>query len=180
MTYGLEPPDERRLGESLRSGLSPQAVLEDIRRRLVRYAVKLVWNRADAEEIVQEAFKIAVSKAMSVEDESFAAWMFRTTGNLCLNFRRRRTPEALADWVGESRGRTPLESAADAERLERLRATIAELPQQQRIAVTLRHIEQFAYRDVAEIMAISESAARAHVHQGRRRLADTLRELSDE
>ncbi|MCB9853595.1 MAG: RNA polymerase sigma factor [Phycisphaerales bacterium] len=174
MTYGLEPLDDRDLRDSLRSGMSFPAALEDLRRRLVRYAVKLVWNRADAEEIVQDAFQIAVTKKIAIRDDQFDAWMFRTAGNLCLNHRRKHRPESLGDWIAASEARTPIESAMEVERLERLRVCISELPPQQRIALTLRWIEQFDYRDVAKIMELTESAARAHVHQARRHLADAM------
>lgn len=179
MTYGLEPSDDRDLRDSFRSGMSLQAALEDLRRRLVRYAVKLVWNRADAEEIVQDAFRIASVKKIAAGNDQFDPWMFRTTGNLCLNHRRKRRPESLGDWVGVSEARTPIESAMDVERLERLRVCISELPPQQRIALTLRWIEQFDYRAVAGIMELSESAARAHVHQARRNLSEALRSHDD-
>lgn len=179
MTYGLEPADDRESRESTRPILSPQAALEDLRRQLVRYAVKLVWNRADAEEIVQDTFKIAAEKQIAVGDETLRPWLFRTTGHLCLNHRRRRKPESLTDWIAPTADQSPLARASDAERIERLRTGIAELPGQQRIAVTLRCIEQFGYADVAAIMNISESAARAHVHQGRRRLAEAMRSDDD-
>lgn len=178
MTYGLEPPDDRDSATSHRSGLSPHAALEDLRRRLVRYATKLIWNRADAEELVQEAFKVAASKGKAMDETTFEPWMFRTTGNLGMNLARRRRPEALADWSQPAQGRTPVESAIDIERIERLRAGIERLPAQQRIAVTLRCIEQFDYSKVADIMEITESAVRAHVHQGRRRLAEALRDMN--
>lgn len=179
MSYGLEPENERHSRHTLRSGLSADAALEDLRRRLVRYAVKLVWNRADAEEVVQEAFKIAASKQQRVTDASFGPWMFRTTGNLCMNLRRRHKSESLSDWIDPPHGQTPFEAACAVERIETLRSCIAALPNQQRIALTLRWIEQFDYADVADVMAISESAVRAHVHQARRQLAIAMRRTDD-
>ncbi|MCA9256450.1 MAG: sigma-70 family RNA polymerase sigma factor [Phycisphaerales bacterium] len=179
MTYGLQPPEKGDSHPATRSGLSPQAAMEDVRRRLVRYAVKLVWNRADAEEIVQDAFKIAATRGVGLRDEHFEPWMFRTTGQLCLNHRRKRRPESLDAWIETPTSRTPEDAAMDAERLESLRAGIEQLPDQQRIALTLRCIEQFDYSKVADIMAITESAVRAHVHQARRKLADTLGDTRD-
>ena len=179
MSYGLEPDDRRHSPLGLRPELSADAALEDLRRRLVRYAVKLVWNRADAEEVVQEAFRIAISNQVATNDERFGPWMFRTTGNLCMNRRRKHQPELMSDWIDPSHTRTPFDAASEVERIEKLRAHIAELPDQQRIALTLRWIEQFSYADVADVMALSESAVRAHVHQARRNLASAMRSMND-
>ena len=100
--------------------------------------------------------------------------MFRTVGNLCLNHRRRTKPEPLADWIDPPHEATPEMAAQQVEQLTRLREAIGQLPQQQRLALTLRTMEQMTYSDIANVMQLSKSAVRAHVHLGRRRLADLI------
>ncbi len=172
MTYALQPTSHAQDRPALVSGLSERAALEDFRRRLVRYAVKLIWNRDDAEEIVQDAFQLAISKQIAAGEERFGPWMFRTVGNLSLNFRRRSKPEPLADWNEPATGEDPAHHVEKAEQLERLRTAIEALPAQQRIAIVLRMQQQMDYADIARIMELSESAVRGHVHQARRTLVD--------
>jgi len=128
---------------------------------------------------VQDAFAIAAKKGVGTNDDHFAPWMFRTTSQLCLNHRRRRRPEAIADWIDIADERTPAEAVEHVERLEQLRACISRLPRQQRLALTLRWIERMAYEEVAAIMQLSVSAVRAHVHQARRKLATMLGDTDD-
>ena len=62
MTYALKPTSDARPGSVLRPDVPEQAALEDLHRRLVRLAVKLIWNRDDAEDTVQEAFSHALGR----------------------------------------------------------------------------------------------------------------------
>lgn len=150
--------------------------LEQIRRRLVRLAVKLVWHREDAEDIAQEAFRIAAAAGVSPGEDRFLPWMIRTVSNLCLNQRRRRKTESLEPYLERASGDSPDELAGHAERLERVRGAIGKLPDQQRVALVLRTMEQMSYEEVARVMELSAGAVRTHVHLARQRLAAMLGE----
>jgi len=147
---------------------------EAFRRRLIRLAVKLVWNREDAEDAVQEAFKLAMAKGPRQSDAALCPWLYRTVGNLCLNLRRRRRTEPLMPWIEVAQAVAPDSRLQRAEALGGLRVAIDRLPEQQRLALVLRTMERMDYARIAEIMAISVSAVRAHVHLARRRLAEML------
>ena len=158
---------------SARAGSASPAI-ELLRDRLMGLAVKLVWNAADAEEIVQEAFRISVSSGVGFDEERFEPWMVRTVSNLCLNHRRKRRAESLGPWIDPETGETPERVAARSEHLVRVRGAIEKLPPQQRLAITLRGMESMAYEEIAEVMEISVVAARSHVHLARRALAEMI------
>lgn len=145
--------------------------LDELRRGMVRLAVKFVWNRDDAEELVQEAFKIAVARGPSIGEVRFGPWMVRTVTNLCLNHRRKRRPEPLQAWMDVPIECGPAEAAERTERLVRLRSAIDRLPPQQRAALVMRAMQQMEYEEIATAMELSVSAVRAHVHLARQRLA---------
>lgn len=147
-----------------------------LRRRMMGLAMKLIWNKADAEELTQEALSIAVAKQIDLASDHAAAWCLRTVAHLCLNRRRLRQPEMLDDWVGADTSPTPAARFDTAERLDRLRNCVAKLPPQQRLGITLRWMDEMPYSDVAAVMEISESAVRAHVHQARKALAAMMKE----
>ena len=146
--------------------------IDALRQRATRLAVKLVWNAADADELVQEAFRIAVSSGVGFDEERFEPWMLRTVANLCLNLRRRRRAEPLAPWIDIKTSETPSDIAQHRERLERIRLEISRLPAQQRLAITLRSMEQMSYAEIAVVMELSEAAVRGHVHLARRKLSE--------
>lgn len=156
----------------------PKPVADDVvgglRPRLVRLAVKLLWNRQDAEETVQEAFKLALSGGPALSEERFSPWMFRTVANLCQNLRRRRKPQPLTPWLDVACDAAPQARMDRAEQFERLRRAVDRLPDQQRTALILRTMEQMDYQRIAEIMELSVSAVRTHVHLARERLIEIL------
>jgi len=141
---------------------------------MIGLALKIVWNRHDAEEIVQEAFKLTLTNGPRLPHERYEPWMFRTVANLCLNLRRRRRPEPLTEWTDIPQTASPADRLQRIEQLDNLRTAIAKLPGQQRIALVLRTMEQMSYTDIAEIMALSVAAVRSHVHFARQRLAELL------
>jgi RNA polymerase sigma-70 factor (ECF subfamily) len=173
MTDCSTATDSAATGQHSAAGVREREVAR-LRTRLMGYAAKFLWNPHDAEEVVQDAFKEAVKTGLAVCDERVLPWLFRTVGNLCRNLRRKKRPEALAEWVEPSTGTTPGGEMQRAEELERLRAAVRDLPEQQRTALVLRTMERMEYAQVAEIMELSVAAVRTHVHLARRRLADVL------
>lgn len=147
------------------------AALAVLRRRLLGLAVKLIWNRDDAEDIVQEAFRLVLKRGPALTDAGLAPWAWRTVTLLCLNRRRSRRVEPLGEWIEPPTSPQTDDAVERSERLERLRSLIEELPDQQRLAVVLRLMEGLSYEEVAGIMGISSAAARTHVHLARARLA---------
>ena len=148
--------------------------LDGLRRRMLRFAVRILWNFQDAEEIVQEAFKLALASGPAGLDRRAESWMFRTVANLTLNLRRRRKPESLAEWVDLPQNAPPDSRLRRTEQLESLRGAVADLPERQRAALILRTLQQMSYADIADIMQLSIPAVRAHVHFARTRLAERL------
>lgn len=158
MTQGLRPASATNSA----ADSDPTA----IRQRLVGLAVRFVWNRDDAEEIVQEAFRLALQNGIATHDSHFGPWMNRTVTNLCLNQRRKHRMQPLPDDAVH-----PSSNAAETrEQLEQLREQVTRLPDQQRTALTLRAMQQMSYAEIAEIMELSEAAVRTHVHLARRTL----------
>ncbi len=166
-------------GELLSPPTDLARLLTETRPRLIRLAVKMVWNRDDAEEIVQEAFRLALRDRPGSSHDSTTAvvltsWLWRTVTNLCLNHRRRRRPELDNAALATAHARTPHNTLVATEELGRLRDAIETLPDQQRVALVLKTMEQMEYPRIAQIMQITESAVRAHVHQARQKLMRLL------
>jgi RNA polymerase sigma-70 factor (ECF subfamily) len=165
-----------------------ELLVERYERRATALAYRLVGNLHDAMEVCQDAFVRAYrSLGTLVDPERFSSWFLRIVTNLSLNFRRSRRSgvprisfeDCLLD-EDQSRDEVavlpphsdahPETQAVAAELAEVVQQALAELPEQQRMALVLFSIEQMPQREVAEIMNCSVEAVKWHVFQARRKL----------
>ena len=146
-------------------------------------ALRVVGDRADAEEVAQDTFERAYHALAGYEAERVAAmrlrpWLARIALNLARNRLRRRPPPArsLEDGDGQPLAvpaPAAAEPAAVAERVqerELLAGLLAGLPRAYREAVVLRHVEGLPYGEVAEVLGRPVGTVKTHVHRGVRQL----------
>ena len=111
-------------------------------------------------------------------DASFRTWLLRIATNTARSAGRKRSRSrevALDPASGlASGGRSPEREAVIRAEAERAEAAIRELPEKQRLAVTLRVQQQLSYREIAKIVGSSEGAARVNYHLGIKRLRERL------
>ncbi|NLX04342.1 MAG: sigma-70 family RNA polymerase sigma factor [Phycisphaerae bacterium] len=143
--------------------------------RLVRLAYRFLWNWHDAEDAVQDALAVAEGKREQIRSlEKWWPWVTRILVNRCHELRRRPRidPDRLAS-SAQPADRTAGEISRR-ELAELLKDLIAELPEQQRTALVLRHLQAMPYRDIAGIMGVSESTARVHASLAREALREMI------
>jgi len=177
------------LVESARSG-NREAFDELVKRTTpdtYTLARRLVSNEEDARDVVQEAYLRAYRSLNSFRgDASFSTWMYRITANCASTYlgrRRRHRHDDIADEVdmADSTPENDPAIAADGKLLrERLEAAIAQLPPRLRSVVVLRDIYDMNHAEIADQLAISESAAKVRLHRARRRLRTQVFPLSGE
>lgn len=145
--------------------------------RVYAHAARLLGDRAEAEDVAQEAmlrlWKLAPDWREG--EAKVTTWLYRVTANLATDRLRKRRGVSL-DSVPEPEDDAP--SAADglqqAARATALDAALAELPDRQREAVVLRHIEGLGNSEIAQIMDISAEAVESLVARGKRGLTQAL------
>lgn len=144
---------------------------DDDRRKLVQLAYRFLWDRGGAEDAVHDALLTARGKADQWrETGSWWAWLCRVLVRRCLLIRRdtrRRTARELATAAARSTraGADPGRQEGHQEHSLVLRAALEELPPQQRIAVTLRYLEEMPYEQIAEVMELAPATVRVHVRR---------------
>jgi len=145
--------------------------------RLHRLALRLLADAAEAEDVVQEAmlrlWQIAPRWQSGGAQPS--TWVYRVTVNLATDRLRRRRSVAL-DAVAEPADETPapFEVLLEADRALALEAALAQLPDRQRQAVVLRHLEGMPNPEIAEVMGVGIEAVESLTARGKRRLAELL------
>jgi RNA polymerase sigma-70 factor, ECF subfamily len=171
--------DEHGLVERVRRG-DPgafDALVSRYMRRAFAVAYRLLGNREDAEDLVQETFMAVLRKIDSFErGRAFSPWFFRILVNRGLNARKSRalrTTDELPEHAAAA-GASPERSAERAELRGRLRAALDGLPERQRVIVELFELEGFSGPEIAEILEISDGTVRWHLHEARKTLRQAL------
>lgn len=150
---------------------------------LYRHALRMTREADAAADLVQAAFVKAYAQLGRCRDPArFGAWAFRILANQAkdwLKNRRRRDVSLDTTPVGE-RIESEQDPADDLERSELrgvLDAALAQLPPGLREAFVLKHVEGFAYEEIAVMMNVSVPALKMRVHRARQMLQDALQEV---
>jgi RNA polymerase sigma-70 factor (ECF subfamily) len=147
--------------------------------RLYRMAFRLMGNREEAEDIVQEVYlKLWALRGDLMSYNSIEAVAIRITRNLCLDsLRRRKTGrEAVrAERVkGDAYQETPAETLERKEEAEVIHALIKALPEPQRSLVHLRHMEGKEYDEIAQMVNMNVNAIRVSISRARKQMREML------
>jgi RNA polymerase sigma-70 factor (ECF subfamily) len=149
---------------------------------LVSYASGIVGSRAQAEDVVQEAWlRFDDASRLRMLEEPLG-YLYRIVRNLALDGRRRLAREdrgrdsyaALAGESGLEARLTPEREALDKDALRVVMAAIAELPERTRMALEMHRFGGCKLREIAEHLGISVALAHALVAEG---LAHCFRRL---
>ena len=148
--------------------------------RVLGYATRLLSDRAEAEDVAQEAMLRLWRMAPGWRrgEAQVATWLYRVVTNLCTDRQRRRriraaTPLDEAPDLPDA-GRGAEAGMIEADRMAALQAALDALPDRQRQAVVLRHIEGFTNPEIAAVMEIGVEAVESLTARGKRALAAAL------
>lgn len=142
-------------------------------------ARRMLRDDAEAEDVAQEALLRLWRSAdgLEVGVQGLRPWLRRVVSNLCVDRmrsgRRLMVVEEVPDQAEPATQLTQLE-ARDVSR--RVDAALKELPDRQRMALTLFHYEGLSQVEVGRIMGISDEAVESLLARARRHLKDGLRE----
>ena len=145
--------------------------------RIYGHAVRMLGDRAEAEDVAQDAmmrlWKIAPDWRMG--EAKVSTWLYRVTANLCTDRLRRKRGVGL-DEVDEPHDPAPSVTVQmqTRERMDALQAALQTLPDRQKQAVILRHIEGLANPEISQILEISTEAVESLTARGKRALVHAL------
>ncbi len=175
--------DEGLMGQVARGDMA--AFGELVRRhqeRAWRIAYHYVGDRAEAEDLAQEAFLRILSAAGGYRPSArFTTYLYRVVANLCLDHRRRKRPSLPGDLPTEQGtvGSPDARLAAE-ERDHLIQAALDRLPNRQRMAVVLRYYEDLSLGEIAESMDATYKAIERLLARARRSLESGLQNLLEE
>ena len=184
--------DKEVVSQALRGRESAyRELLSRYERPLFSLVYRMVRDRSLAEDLAQEAFIRAFNALESYDPKyKFSSWIFKIANNLTIDHLRKKkldtvsihgSPHASTE-EERSRSRVVLEAGEEnpeeyVEHKElggQIEEAISRLRPEYRTAVLLRHVEGYAYDDIAEIMEVPLGTVKTYLHRARKELKDAL------
>ena len=152
--------------------------------RAGKIAQRVVGSRAEAEDMVQEAFLRVWMKSSDWQPEAsggakFSTWFYRVLMNLCIDKTRRVKPAPL-EAAGDPVDPKPdgFDHVAANETAARVKTAVAGLPERQRAALALCHYEGMSNIEAAAILDLTVGAVESLLVRARRNLRESLADLN--
>src|SRR5690348_4856358 len=149
------------------------------RDRLGRYALHMLGNREDAEEVLQDAFVRAYRSLARCDDpERFGAWLYGILVNRCrtAGARAARRARRFIDSPGALASAQLPGPDGQTEWEDMVRWALARLPPESREAFLLKHVEELEYEDMARLTGAGVSALKMRVKRAREQLQVMLKQ----
>ena len=183
----MEGPEERALIARARDGdrASQERLVRLYERRIFGLIVRMVGNREDARDILQETMvKALTSLHMYDATYSFTSWIFRIASNKSLDFLRRRKLE-LRIFTHDAEDRTDLiaDKAAPMDEViaqkldwDVFEGCMEKLDPRYRAALFLRYKDGLSYREIGNVLSVPVGTVKTLLHRGRGELKRLVRE----
>jgi RNA polymerase sigma-70 factor (ECF subfamily) len=167
-------------------------LIEKYRKPIIHFMFRMVHNQAVAEELAQEVFlRVYRSRQTYRAEARFTTWLYRIATNLGVNHARDTKHERAAqnvylDQPDPETGTTP--DLADAtptaeydlvrgERMRAIRQHVMALPERQRMAVLMHKYQDMDYKQIGEVLKLSESATKSLLFRAYQTLREKLKDF---
>jgi RNA polymerase sigma-70 factor (ECF subfamily) len=167
-------------------------LVQKYHRAIIHFLFRMVRNEAVAEEMAQEVFlRVYRSRESYRAEAKFTTWLYRIATNLAVNHARDTKHERTAQTIyldapDEETGSTP--DVADDEpsveqrlmrdeRMAAIRTHVMALPERQRMAVLMHKYQGMDYRQIGDVLKLSESATKSLLFRAYQTLRDKLKEF---
>jgi RNA polymerase sigma-70 factor (ECF subfamily) len=167
-------------------------LVQKYRRPMLSFMFRMAHSSSVAEDLAQEVFLRVYRSRNSYEASAkFTTWLYRIATNLAVNHlrdTRHQRPEnsVSLDEPDVETGRTldladrmptAEEALVQRERLAGIRQRVQALPERQRVAVVMHKYQQMDYRQIAEVLKLSESATKSLLFRAYETLREQLKEF---
>jgi RNA polymerase sigma-70 factor, ECF subfamily len=161
-------------------------------RAMIHFLFRMVRNQAVAEELAQEVFlRVYRSRESYRAEAKFTTWLYRIATNLAVNHARDTRHERAAqnvylDAPDEETGTTPdvaddepsaEQSLLRDERMAAIRQHVMALPERQRMAVLMHKYQGMDYKQIGDVLKLSESATKSLLFRAYQTLRDKLKDF---
>jgi RNA polymerase sigma-70 factor, ECF subfamily len=191
---GLDPTSDAAIMLRVAEGdeASFTYLAQKYHRPMIHFLYRMVSNQAIAEELAQEVFLRVYRARESYRAEArFTTWLYRIATNLAVNYARDTKNERTAQTVyldqpdpetGMSPDLADDEPSAEEgllrdERMAAIRRHVMALPERQRMAVLMHKYQGMDYRQIGEVLKLSESATKSLLFRAYQTLREKLKDF---
>jgi RNA polymerase sigma factor (sigma-70 family) len=153
------------------------SAVKEFSSRLHRYVFKCLRDTEDARDIVQDTFTKLWENRKAVEWGKSKAWLFTTAHNGLINFLKKQGRTSFYEEEKLDR-MNPVSESHRFEVKEILDKCLEALPPIQKSILLLRDLEGYDYKEIGEILDLTESQVKVYLFRGRQKLKDNLKDLT--
>ena len=163
-------------------------LLENYRGAIYNLLYKMVRNKEETEDLVQEAFMKAFKALPSFNEEyAFSTWLYKIAINNCIDHIRKKKLQTYSinkpvqskdgelDREFPDTSMSPDKSILSEERASIIETAIDELPGNYKTAIILRHSEEKSYEEISKILNIPLGTVKARIFRAREMLKKKLK-----
>jgi len=190
----INVPSDAEVMLRVKAGDDPafEYLVQKYRRPMVSFMYRMLHNSAAAEDLAQEVFlRVYRSRESYEASAKFTTWLYRIASNLAMNHARDNRHERPENTVSldepdENTGLaidlpdgslTAEELLVRRERMAQIRKRVQALPERQRMAVIMHKFQQMDYRQIADVLKLSESATKSLLFRAYETLRGQLQEF---
>jgi RNA polymerase sigma-70 factor (ECF subfamily) len=189
--------EDRKLAALAAGGREPafREILRRYERPVFSLVYRMVRDRTLAEDLAQEAFVRAFNAISSYKSSyKFSNWILKIANNHTIDHLRKKRLDTVSidgspnATTGEEMSRTRLVIASEEESPQEyvenrelgghIEEAIGTLRDEYRTAILLRHVEGYAYEEIAEIMEVPLGTVKTYIHRARGELKERLSHLA--
>ncbi len=145
-------------------------IVEQYEQSIIRYLYRLTGDYSVAQDLAQDTFANAYRAILKTEAElSFKAWLYKIAGNNARQYHRRNRLLTFIRFSDLGKDHQPSEDSlsVDVERRMMVESAILKVPFNQRQCMVLHFVEGLKYREIGEVLGVSENTVRKRVARGR-------------
>jgi RNA polymerase sigma-70 factor, ECF subfamily len=179
--------DDRILVGLVRSG-HPEVYGEIIKRyqkKLFSYVYRLVGNKEETEDILQNVFVKAYGNIKTFDIErKFSSWIYRISHNEAINFLKRRNKRKFISWEDivaskdkmetKSEEKSPIENWIREESRLEVQGALEKLPEKYRKVLMLRYFSEKSYQEIGKIIKSPVNTVGTLINRAKKKLASVI------
>lgn len=152
-----------------------EMLLQRYQKSLHRFAWRFLGDKDAARDVAQESFLRCYQHLQKGgEIEYLSAFLFRIARNCCLDIQRKNRMHIIKEDEMPVENTTAYHVLEEKEKKMKLDAAVSRLPDNQRMAILLRHTESLSYDEIAHAMSLSKSSVESLLYRARIKLKEML------
>ncbi|MBN2461613.1 MAG: sigma-70 family RNA polymerase sigma factor [Candidatus Cloacimonetes bacterium] len=159
-----------------------ESILRSEGNRIFNYLLKILRNREDAEDLLQEVFLSFYKKMSNINEKAYLSYLYKTAYHKSLNLikkeqvRRRISTEVPGNYMNNLTSEDPVETK---DKNEIIMNAFRMLKPGDALLLELRYYRKTSYKDIARLLALSESAVDSRLVRAKRRLKKIILQNKD-